>query len=92
MSKVSLNHQKAVLENKRRNLHIRKGDTVFVLSGDDRGKTGEVVKVFKKSGHAIVGGINLCKRVVAGEDGGKSIADVEAKVHVSNLKKFEKSK
>jgi large subunit ribosomal protein L24 len=38
--------------------HVRKGDTVMVLAGDDRGKTGEVLKVNPKSGKVLVQGIN----------------------------------
>ena len=40
-------------------LHIKKGDTVYVNSGDDKGKTGKVLKVLVKEGRAIVDGINL---------------------------------
>jgi len=39
--------------------HIRKGDTVFVLSGDDKGKTGEVVSVDPRAGTCVVKGVNL---------------------------------
>lgn len=40
-------------------LHIRKGDTVKVLSGDDRGKTGRVLEVYPRKQTALVEGINL---------------------------------
>lgn len=39
-------------------MHVRKGDTVKVLAGDDRGKTGEVLKVDYKKGKVLVQGIN----------------------------------
>ncbi|MEL6193959.1 MAG: 50S ribosomal protein L24 [Bacteroidota bacterium] len=43
-------------------LHIRKGDTVRVLSGRDRGKEGEVMVVMPKEGKAIVQGINMVSK------------------------------
>ncbi|SDK17465.1 50S ribosomal protein L24 [Aliiruegeria lutimaris] len=41
---------------------LRKGDTVVVLAGKDKGKTGEIEKVDPKAGKAIVGGINISVR------------------------------
>uniref|UniRef100_A0A832E0T1 Large ribosomal subunit protein uL24 n=1 Tax=candidate division WWE3 bacterium TaxID=2053526 RepID=A0A832E0T1_UNCKA len=43
-------------------LKIRKGDTVKVLSGKDRGREGEVLRVLPQSGKVIVAGINMLKR------------------------------
>ena len=43
-------------------LKIKKGDQVVVLSGDDKGKTGEVVKSMPKEGKVVVQGVNLVKR------------------------------
>lgn len=43
-------------------LKIKKGDQVVVLSGDDKGKTGEIVKAMPKEGKVVVQGINLVKR------------------------------
>lgn len=40
-------------------LHVKTGDTVFVISGKDKGKTGKVVKVFPKKGKIVVEGINM---------------------------------
>ena len=42
--------------------HIRKGDTVCVLSGNDRGKTGEVLRVDVRSGKVLVQGVNRVYR------------------------------
>ena len=67
-------------------LHIRKGDTVMLLSGDDKGKTGEVTQVFPDKMRAIVEGINIVKKHVKAtqnEEGG--IQEMPAAVHVSNL-------
>ena len=43
-------------------MHIRKGDTVKILSGKDRGKTGRVLSVSAKTGRAVVEGANLLTR------------------------------
>ncbi len=65
---------------------IRKGDKVVVLTGRDRGKTGEVRQVMPVEGRAIVAGINLVRRhtkpSVQGEGG---ILTKESPVHLSNL-------
>ena len=46
----------------RETLHITKGDTVQVISGDDKGKRGTVLRVFPKTGRVAVDGIALAKR------------------------------
>ncbi len=43
-------------------LHIKQGDTVKVLSGDDKGKTGRVIRVIPKKGFAIVEGVAIIKK------------------------------
>ncbi|MBA3555634.1 MAG: 50S ribosomal protein L24 [Gemmatimonadales bacterium] len=43
-------------------LHVTKGDTVQVISGDDKGKQGKVIQVFPKTGRIKIQGINLIKR------------------------------
>ncbi|MBD3166721.1 50S ribosomal protein L24 [bacterium] len=66
---------------------IRKGDTVVVLSGDDRGKEGIVLKVDPENSRAIVEGVNFVKRHMRptqkNPQGG--IVEKEAPVHLSNL-------
>ena len=65
---------------------IKKGDRVVVLTGRDKGKTGEVVQVMPKEDRALVRGVNLVKRhqrQTAGQDGG--IISKEAAIHLSNL-------
>jgi large subunit ribosomal protein L24 len=67
-------------------LHIRRGDTVMVLSGDDKGKTGEVIQVFPDKMRAIVDGINIVKKhVKATQNDEGGIQEMPASVHVSNL-------
>jgi large subunit ribosomal protein L24 len=68
-------------------LHVKKGDQVKVLSGDDKGKTGKVLKVFPAENRALVEGVNIVskhKKPSAQNTSGK-IEKVEAPVHLSNL-------
>jgi large subunit ribosomal protein L24 len=46
----------------RMKLHITKGDTVQVISGDDKGKRGTVLRVFPKTGRVTIDGVNMAKR------------------------------
>jgi large subunit ribosomal protein L24 len=46
----------------RMKLHITKGDTVQVISGDDKGKRGAVLRVFPKTGRVVIEGVNMAKR------------------------------
>ena len=68
-------------------LHIKKGDTVYVNAGDDRGKTGRVLQVFPTKSRAIVEGVNIITKATKPSakypQGG--LIKVEAPVHVSNL-------
>ena len=43
-------------------MHIKKGDTIKMLSGDDKGKTGKVVKAFPAINKVVVEGINTVKK------------------------------
>lgn len=74
-------------------LHIKRGDLVKVLSGDDKGKTGRVVRVFPKKGLAIVEGVALVtKRVRKSQkypQGG--IVQVERPIPVSKLQVIDPS-
>jgi large subunit ribosomal protein L24 len=66
---------------------IRKGDTVVVLAGKDKGREGEVIRSMPKDGKVVVQGINLIARHVkpsqADPEGG--IKRREAPIHVSNV-------
>ena len=68
-------------------LHIKKGDTVKVLSGADNGKTGKITSVDREKGRAFVEGVNMVskhtKPSAANPQGG--IVKREASVHISNL-------
>ena len=43
-------------------LKIKKGDTVYVLAGDDKGKTGRVLDILREKGKAIVEGVNIVSK------------------------------
>ncbi|MFO7447627.1 MAG: 50S ribosomal protein L24 [Ignavibacteriaceae bacterium] len=68
-------------------MRIRKNDNVQVVAGNDKGKTGKVLKVFPKNSKVIVEGINVRKRHTKpsqrSPQGG--IIEKEAPVHVSNV-------
>jgi large subunit ribosomal protein L24 len=68
-------------------LHIKKGDTVYVNAGEDKGKTGRVLKVLVSKQRAIVEGVNMVskstKPTSKNPQGG--IVKQEASIHISNL-------
>ena len=68
-------------------MRIKKGDNVQVLSGNDKGKTGEVLEVMPKSGKVIVKGVNVRKKHVKarkqGEESG--ILSVECSIPSSKV-------
>ncbi len=69
------------------NLHIKKGDTVVVLSGDDKGVQGEVIATSPEEGKVLVKGVNIIHKHVKprkqGEAGG--IVDAEGAIYASNV-------
>lgn len=69
-------------------MKIKKGDTVLIISGKDRGKKGKVIKALPKVGRIVVEGINLRKKHLrpkrAGEKG--QIISLPLPIHVSNAK------
>ena len=67
-------------------LKIKKGDNVVVITGRDKGKTGEVLRVFPAEARVIVQGVHLAKRHTRprmGEPGG--IVEKELTIHISNI-------
>jgi len=73
---------------KKQKMHVKVGDSVTVISGFDKNKTGEVVKLYSNTGKIIVKGINFKfkhlkpkKENEAGE-----IKQIEAPIHHSNVK------
>lgn len=68
-------------------LHIKKGDMVYILSGDDKKKTGRVLKVDVKKQRALVENRNMIKKAMKPNakypQGG--LVEMEAPIHISNL-------
>jgi large subunit ribosomal protein L24 len=75
-------------------LHIKKGDTVYVNTGVDKGKTGRVLEVLVKEQRAFVEGINMVSKSTKpnakSPQGG--IIKKEAAIHISNLNPVEGGK
>jgi large subunit ribosomal protein L24 len=71
-------------------MKIKKGDQVLVITGEDKGKTGKVLKVFPSKSRVVVEGVNFIKRhtrqTQKAQKGG--IIEKEGTVHVSNLMLF----
>jgi len=70
---------------------IKKGDTVKIISGDDKGKTGEVLSVIPKTGKVIVKDCKIAKKTVKpseqNKDGG--FVNKEMPIDISNVAKVE---
>lgn len=68
-------------------LHIKKGDTVYVNSGESRGKQGRVLRVLVKEQKAIVEGLNIVKKSTkpSAKNPQGGIVEMEAPIHISNL-------
>ncbi|MDA4843846.1 50S ribosomal protein L24 [Hoeflea poritis] len=65
---------------------IRKGDSVVVLTGKDKGRTGEVIQVMPKENRALVRGINMVRRHQKQTQTQQAgIISKEASIHLSNL-------
>jgi large subunit ribosomal protein L24 len=68
-------------------MHVRKGDTVQVIAGRDRGKVGEILAVNPKKSQVIVQGVNIRTKHVKPQQEGESgqIVTQEAPIHSSNV-------
>ena len=68
-------------------LHIKKGDTVMVISGEDKGHSGRVLEVLVKEQRAIVEGLNMIKKHAkpSAKNPQGGIISKEAPIHISNL-------
>jgi large subunit ribosomal protein L24 len=68
-------------------LHIKKGDTVYVNTGEDKGKTGRVLKVYIEKQRALVEGINMVSKAAkpSAKNPQGGFQKKEAPVHISNL-------
>ncbi len=71
-------------------MRIKKGDKVMVISGDDKGVQGEVVRVLPGKDRIVVSGVNIVKKHQRPRQGGRSqvqggIIEFEAPIHISNV-------
>jgi large subunit ribosomal protein L24 len=69
-----------------RRFRIRRGDLVTILTGKDKGKSGDVIKVIRDRERVVVQGANMVKRhqkPQGGQQGG--IIESEARIHISNV-------
>jgi large subunit ribosomal protein L24 len=68
-------------------MHVRTGDTVLVIAGRERGKSGQISRVITKDDRVVVGGVNMVKRHMKARPGiaQAGIIEKEAPVHVSNV-------
>ncbi len=70
-------------------MHIKKGDTVTILSGDDKGKTGKVIKAFPAVGKVVVEGMNTVRKhqrpTKQGQKG--QVVDLAMPMHASKVAK-----
>ena len=65
---------------------IKKGDKVVILTGKDKGKTGEILRVDRSSNRAVVDGANMIRRhTKPSQTNPGGIVDREASSHISNL-------
>lgn len=71
-------------------MHIKKGDTVKILSGDDKGKTSKVLRVFPREGKVLVEGVNMMKRHERPRQQGKKgqVVDKAMPIHASKAMKI----
>jgi large subunit ribosomal protein L24 len=79
--------------NKQAKLHVKKGDMVIVIAGDDKGKKGRVIEVMNAKNRALVEGVNIVSRHTKpnaqNQQGG--IIKKEAPINISNLKVIDKN-
>ena len=70
-------------------LKVKKGDNVIVITGKDKGKSGEVVSVFPKTNRVVIRGVNIAKRHTAQSQTSQGgIIDKELSIHVSNVLQY----
>jgi large subunit ribosomal protein L24 len=72
---------------KNASLHIKKGDTIKVISGKDKGKIGEVTQILRNSRQVIIKDINIKKKHIKPKKEGEvgRISQFEAPIHASNV-------
>ena len=75
-------------------MHVKKGDTVIVITGNDRGKVGEIKTVLRERGRVLVNGVNMRwkhKRPTQQKPKGERIQE-ECSIHHSNVMLYDPAK
>ena len=82
-----VNRKRHVDNAARAHMPVVRGDQVMVVRGDDKGKRGEVIRVYPKKGRITVKGINIVKkhRKARSAEEQSGIIEMEAPIHVSNV-------
>jgi len=88
--------QRAVLKNRKKprkpRFHVRRGDLVKVITGDDKGKQGKILEVITERSRVLVEGVGMIKKHVRrsqdNPEGG--IIERESSIHISNVKLIER--
>lgn len=77
---------------KRPKFHVKKGDTIQVVSGNHKGATGKVLAVHAKKSHVLVEGVRIIKKHTrkSQENPNGAIVEREGPIHISNVKLLEK--
>ena len=75
-------------------MKIKVNDQVEIIAGKDKGKTGRVLRTLRKKDKVVIEGLNLVKKHTKPNQNneGGGIFDIEAPIHVSNVKKVETKK
>ena len=81
------NQVRHAINNERVSMPITRGDTVRVMRGEDKGKEGEVMRLFLKKGRVLVKGVNIVKRhrKARGPEEQSGIIESEAPIALSNV-------
>lgn len=91
---VSRAFLKSDISNPKAKFHVKRGDTVMVISGSDKGKTGKIIAALPKEGKVIVEGVNMIKKHLKSKGVGRAgeIVDKEAPIFSSKVMFFDATK
>ena len=83
----AVNSKRHADNRERMHMPVVRGDQVLVVRGDDKGKRGEVIRVYRKKGRVVVKGVNIVKkhRKARSAEEQSGIIEMEAPIHVSNV-------
>ncbi len=73
--------------NKQQKLHVKSGDTVQVIAGNSKGKTGKIVNILRAKNRVVVEGVNMIKKHVKpnAQNPQGEIKELEGTIHISNV-------